>query len=260
MNIYETLLIEVKDGVAIVKINRPEALNALNAQVIDDLSDAFGAIRRDDAIRAVMLTGEGKAFVAGADIAAMRELDTVHGRDFMIKLQAVADQIEMVEKPVVAAINGYALGGGCELALACDVRFASEKAKFGQPEVNLGIIPGGGGTQRLPRLIGKGIAKYLIFSGETIDAQEALRIGLVEKVFPPETLYEETEAFLRTVLSKAPLAVRMAKSAINHGMNTDLRTGVAFEAEAMTIAFGSEDRIEGMTAFLEKRPPDFKNK
>jgi enoyl-CoA hydratase len=260
MGEYKTILVDVNDDIAVVKINRPEALNALNVNVMDDLEDAFIHIARADDIRAVILTGEGKAFVAGADIAAMSKMSTMEGRDFMLKGQALNALIEGIEKPVVAAVNGFALGGGCELAMACDVRFASEKAKFGQPEVNLGIIPGAGGTQRLPRLVGKGMAKYLIYSAEIIDAAEALRIGLVEKVFPADDLLPQAIAWLKQVLSKAPIAVRMAKVAIGNGVNMDIKSAIAFEAEAMTAAFSSEDRVEGMTAFVEKRPAVFKNK
>jgi len=260
MKDYSTLLIEQKGGIAIVKVNRPEALNALNETVIEELSDVFGEIEADDSIGVAILTGEGRSFVAGADIAAMKEMTAIEGRAFMLKGQAMMQKIESLGKPVIAAINGFALGGGCELAMACDFRFASEKAKFGQPEVSLGIIPGFGGTQRLPRLVGKGMAKLLIYSGEMITAGEAKAIGLVERVYPPEELLAETEKFAGLILSKAPIAVASAKAAINNGMNADLPTGIAFEAEASVAPFGSEDRIEGMGAFLEKRTAAFKNK
>ncbi|MDR1954229.1 MAG: enoyl-CoA hydratase/isomerase family protein [Clostridiales Family XIII bacterium] len=260
MKEYKTLRIDVNDDIAVVKINRPEALNALNGDVIDDLEDAFIHIAQADEVKAAILTGEGKAFVAGADIAAMGKMSTMAGRDFMQRGQSVMALIESIEKPVVAAVNGFALGGGCELAMACDVRFASEKAKFGQPEVNLGIIPGFGGTQRLPRLVGKGMAKYLIYSAEIIGAEEALRIGLVEKVFPADELLPQAAAWLKQVLGKAPIAVRMAKVSINNGVNMDIKSAIAFEAESMTAAFSSEDRVEGMSAFVEKRPAAFKNR
>ena len=177
-----------------------------------------------------------------------------------IQGQKVMELIENINKPVIAAVNGFALGGGCELAMACDVRFASEKAKFGQPEVNLGIIPGYGGTQRLPRLVGKGMAKYLIYSAELISAQEAKEIGLVQKVVPAEELMAEAEKFARTIMAKAPVAIKMAKVAINNGMNLDLNSGVAYEAEAYTSTFVSSDRVEGMRAFVEKREAQFKGK
>ena len=260
MTEYSTLIFEQKGQIGIVKVNRPEALNALNATVLEELSGIFGEIEADDSIGIAILTGEGRAFVAGADIAAMKEMSTLEGRAFMIKGQAVMQKIETLSKPVIAAVNGFALGGGCELAMACDFRFASEKAKFGQPEVNLGIIPGFGGTQRLPRLVGKGMAKMLIFGAEMIGAEEAKAIGLVEKVFPPDDLLPETEKFAELILTKAPIAVRLAKVAINNGMNVDLPTGVSFEAESTVAPFGSEDRIEGMGAYLEKRQPEFKDK
>ena len=260
MNEYSTLLFEQKGRLGIVKVNRPEALNALNETVLSELSMIFKEIEDDDSIEITILTGEGRAFVAGADIAAMKEMNTLDGRDFMIKGQAVMNQIEATTKPVIAAVNGFALGGGCELAMACDFRFASDKAKFGQPEVGLGIIPGFGGTQRLPRLVGKGMAKMLTFSAELIGGEEAYRIGLVEKVFPAEELMAETEKYAEIILSKAPIAVRSAKTAINNGMNTDLLTGVNFEGEATTAPLASEDRAEGMGAFLEKRTPEFKGK
>jgi enoyl-CoA hydratase len=254
---YNCILFEEKEGVCFVTINRPEMLNPLNDATLEELGDAFARIEESKTIGAVVLTGAGKAFVAGADIAHMSKLSANKGREMMIRGQRVMESIESCGKPVIAAVNGFALGGGCELAMACDIRLASEKAKFGQPEVGLGIIPGFGGTQRLPRLVGKGMAKYLIFSAEIIDAQEALRIGLVERVCPAEDLMAEAEKLARTIMSKSAVAVRMAKLAINTGMNLDLRSGVAFEAEAIAWAFAGKDRVEGMTAFLEKRPPRF---
>ena len=260
MKRFSTLKYKQKGRIGIVTINRPEALNALNATVLSELSEIFDKLDADDSVGIVILTGEGRAFVAGADIAQMKEMSMLEGRDFMIKGQAVMSKIENLCKPVIAAVNGFALGGGCELAMACDFRFASEKAKFGQPEVNLGIIPGFGGTQRLPRLVGKGMAKMMIFSAEMISGEEAKAIGLAEKVFPAEDLMAETEKFAELILSKSPIGVRLAKVAINNGMNTDLPTGINFEAEALVTPFGSEDRHEGMGAFLEKRPAEFKNK
>ena len=260
MKQYNTLLFENKNGIGIVKVNRPDALNALNDEVLSELSEIFDELLVDDAVNVVILTGEGRSFVAGADIAAMSKMSALEGRDFMIKGQAVMQKIEVFEKPVIAAVNGFALGGGCELAMACDVRFASEKAKFGQPEVGLGIIPGFGGTQRLSRLIGKGAAKMMIFGAEIYSAEDAKSYGLVEKVFPVETLMEEAEKFAEVIASKAPIAVKIAKIAINNGVNVDLPTGVNFEAEATVAPLCSEDRDEGMAAFLEKRAPEFKNK
>ena len=220
----------------------------------------FRAIDKDDEVRVAIVTGEGRSFIAGADIAQMSELNGTEGRDMTIQGQKVMELIESINKPVIAAVNGFALGGGNELAMACDIRIASEKAKFGQPEVNLGIIPGYGGTQRLPRLVGKGMAKKLIYSAEMIDAQEAYRIGLVDEVVPAEELMEAAEKLAKTIMSKAPIAIKMAKVAINNGINTDLTIGVQFEAESYTSTFVSEDRVEGMKAFVEKRPAEFKNK
>ena len=257
---YKNILFEVKENIGYVTINRPNALNALNSDVLIELDHVFRYISTAEEVKCVIVTGAGRAFVAGADISQMSELNTSEGRDMAIQGQRVMDFIENMDKPVIAAVNGFALGGGCELSMACDIRFASEKAKFGQPEVNLGIIPGYGGTQRLPRYVGKGMAKYLIFGAEMIDAHEAYRIGLVQKVVPPEELMPEAEKFAKMVVGKAPIAVKMAKTAINNGINLDLRSGVAFEAEAYVSTFCSDDRVEGMKAFVEKREPSFKNK
>jgi enoyl-CoA hydratase len=257
---FKNLNYEVKEGIAFVTINRPSSLNALNNEVLDELYSAFTGADNDPEVNAVIITGEGKAFVAGADIAEMAKLSTLEGRAMMIKGQNIMNYIESMNKPVIAAVNGFALGGGCELAMACDIRIASEAARFGQPEVNLGIIPGFGGTQRLPRLVGKGMGKYLIMTGEMIDAQEAYRIGLVERVVPAEELMGSAEKVARTIMSKAPIAIRAAETAINTGIGLDIRSGVAFEGEALVAPFSSEDRIEGMTAFLEKRPAKFRSK
>ncbi|MCI8645611.1 MAG: crotonase [Firmicutes bacterium] len=257
---YETIKYEVSGGIGYITINRPKAMNALNGQVLDEIYAACTEIEKDDAVKAVILTGEGKAFVAGADIAQMNQLDAVGGRALMIKGHKVMNYIEAIEKPFIAAVNGFALGGGCELAMACDIRVASEKAKFGQPEVNLGILPGFGGTQRLPRLVGKGMAKYLIMTADMINAEEALRIGLVEKVASPEDLIPTCEKIAQTIMSKAPIAIGIAKSTINNGYDLDMRAASTLEIEAFTSAFASEDKTEGMTAFLEKREAEFKNK
>ncbi len=258
---YQNLIYEVKDGIAYVTVNRPKALNALSNEVLDELYAAFTALNKDPEVQIAILTGAGeKAFVAGADISEMVGLTTLEGRAMMIKGQNVMNLIESIDKPVIGAINGFALGGGCELAMACDIRIASEKAKFGQPEVNLGIIPGFGGTQRLPRLVGKGMGKYLIMTAEMIDAQEAYRIGLVEKVVPAEELLGAAEKVAKTIMSKAPIAIKAAKLAVNKGISLDIETGVAFEGEALVAPFSSDDRKEGMSAFLEKRPAVFQNK
>jgi len=259
MEEYNNVLYRVEDSIAFITLNRPKALNALNTETLGELDAAVSAAGKDENVKAVVITGEGRAFVAG-DISQMRGLTVQEGRNMTILGQEVFTRIENLDKPVIAAVNGFALGGGCELAMACDIRVASDKAKFGQPEVNLGIIPGYGGTQRLPRLVGKGAAKYLIFTGEMISAEEAFRIGLADKVVPAEELMDSVIALAKVIMSKAPIAIKMAKHAINNGLNVDLKSGVAYEAEAYTTTFSTEDRVEGMSAFLEKRQAEFKNK
>lgn len=257
---YETIKYEVSGGIGYVTINRPKAMNALNGQVLDELYTAFYEIAKDEAVKAAIVTGEGKAFVAGADIAQMKELDSVGGRALIAKGHSVMNFIEAIEKPVIAAVNGFALGGGCELAMACDIRIASEKAKFGQPEVNLGITPGFGGTQRLPRLVGKGMAKYMIMTADMVDAAEAHRIGLVEKVVPVDALMDTCKALAEKIMSKAPIAVGISKTLINNGYDLDMRAASALEVEGFTSSFGSQDKQEGMAAFLDKREAEFRNK
>lgn len=257
---FETLKYEVKNGIAYIVINRPQLMNALSVEVLDELMAAFDAADKDPEAKIVILTGEGRAFAAGADISQMLELTGIEGQEMMKHGARVMNFIESIRKPVIAAVNGFALGGGCELAMACDIRIASEKARFGLPEVNLGVIPGFGGTQRLPRLIGKGMGKYLIMTGEYINADEAYRLGLVEKVVAPEALMSACEAIAGKIMKKAPIAIKTAKSVINNGIMLDLAAGVALEGEACGIPFSSEDRIEGMTAFLEKREARFNNK
>ena len=257
---YNNLKYEVKDGICYITINRPQAMNALNDEVLDELHAAFAAFEADANAKAAILTGEGKAFVAGADIAQMHSLDAVGGRAMMIKGHNVMNYMESIEKPIIAAVNGFALGGGCELAMACDFRIASEKAKFGQPEVGLGIIPGFGGTQRLPRLVGKAMGKYLIMTAEMITAQRAFEIGLCEKVVAPEELIGAAEELAKVIMSKAPIAIAAAKKAVNVGYGMDMQTASAWEIECFTAPFASADKTEGMGAFLEKRAPEFKNK
>lgn len=250
-----------EEGLAIITVNRPQALNALNAETLGELKAAVLAADEDPTVRVLIITGAGaKAFVAGADIAQMRDLSPLEGRTMTMLGQEVFATIENLAKPVIAAVNGFALGGGCELAMACDIRVASATAKFGQPEVNLGIIPGFAGTQRLSRLIGKGRAKYYIFTGQMMTAQEAFDLGLVDKVVEPDALLDTCRAIAKTIMTKAPVAVMMAKKAVNHGLDMDLRSAVAYEAEAYTTCFATDDRIEGMTAFLEKRPARFAGK
>ncbi|QSX07021.1 enoyl-CoA hydratase/isomerase family protein [Sedimentibacter sp. zth1] len=259
MSNYNFVKLEKKNNIGYVIINRPEALNALNQKVLSDIMGAFNEIRKDDDIKVVILTGEGRSFVAGADIAQMKEQDMLDGREFIVYGQSVMNVLENFDKPIIAAVNGFALGGGCELAMSADIRIASVKAKFGQPEVGLGIIPGFGGTQRLSRLIGKGNAKYLIYTADIINAEEAYRMGLVQKIVEPEKLIEECENIANKIIGKAPVAIKMAKKSIDNGSNVDINTGVNYEAEAFATCFATDDRIEGMTAFLEKRQANFKN-
>jgi len=258
---YETIAYEAKDRIALVTINRPDKLNALNLQAKSELKKIFEQIKNDPNIDIVILTGSGeKAFVAGTDIAELTELDTGTGKTFAESGQSVFNLIENLGKPVIAAVNGYALGGGCELALACHIRIASENAKFGQPEVNLGVIPGYGGTQRLARLIGKGWAMEMILTGDQIDAQEALKVGLVNKVVPLAELIKTAEAVAQKIISKGQVAIRLALKAINMTQETNLTDGLALEASLFGVCCGSEDFKEGTKAFLEKRKPAFKNK
>lgn len=258
---YENILTEVSEGIMTITVSRPKALNALNTATLENLDRAVGDAEADDSVRVVIVTGSGeKAFVAGADIAEMSELSTLAGREMALLGQRVFSHIENIDKPVIAAVNGYALGGGCELAMCCDIRVAAENAKFGQPEVNLGIIPGFGGTQRLPRLVGKGMAKYLIMTGETVDASEALRIGLVDRVAPQTELMDCARGIAQTIMKKAPVAVCLAKHAINRGLDMDLASGIAYEAEAFATTFSTVDRVEGMKAFLAKKAADFQGK
>jgi len=261
MSEYVNLLLEVNDGIAIVTINRPKALNALNAATIYELDKMFDELGANSAVKAVIVTGSGeKSFVAGADITEMQSMSAIEGRNWGKLAQAVFNKIENLPKPVIAAVNGFALGGGCELSMACDIRIASEKAKFGQPEVSLGIPPGFGGTQRLPRLVGKGRAKEMLFTGDMIDAAEACKIGLANKVVEPEELMNTAKAMAQKIMSRAPVAVQVCKSAVNEGLDVDLESGIAYEAEIFGLCFATDDQKEGMTAFVEKRKPNFTGK
>jgi enoyl-CoA hydratase len=258
---YQTLLVDVKDGVATVTVNRPDKLNALNDQVVADLHAAVAALRADRAVRGVILTGAGpKAFVAGADIGDLATQGVMDGRQRALNGQAVLSALEIMGKPVLAAVNGFALGGGCELAMACHIRIAAEHAKFGQPEVKLGITPGYGGTQRLPRIVGKGRALHLLLSGEMIDAQEALRIGLVTKVVPADQLMAEAEKLMRTILANGPVAVALTIEAVHQGLEMTLAEGLQLEANVFGLVAATQDMKEGLTAFLEKRPARFAGK
>src|SRR2546427_7669689 len=257
----ENLLYEKKGAIAYVTLNRPKVLNALNQATWTDLRTAFEDARDDDAVRGVILTGAGdKAFIAGADISELAQVTAVEAEKSSSYGQAVLNLIENLGKPVIAAVNGFALGGGCETAMACTIRVASEYAKFGQPEVKLGLIPGGGGTQRLPRLVGKGRALQLILSGETISAQEAYRIGLVNEIAPAADLIPRAEAILQQIFANAPLAVKFSLEAVNQGLETSQAEGLALEASFFGLCAGTEDKKEGTAAFLEKRPAQFKGR
>lgn len=256
---FENLLFEERGALALVTVNRPKVLNALNMATMSELREAFTAIRGDVATRVAILTGAGeKAFVAGADIGELNKQDPVQAKEYTHRGQAVLDLIENLGKPVICAVNGFALGGGCEIAMACSFRIASENAKFGQPEVKLGIIPGYGGTQRLPRLVGKGVAMQLVLAGEMISAQEALRIGLVNEVVAPAELMPRCEAIAQKIIANAPLAVQYCMEAVNKGMDVPLHEGLYLEAVLFGLACATEDKKEGTSAFLEKRVPQFK--
>ena len=259
---YRHILFQVEEsGIALLTLNRPEKLNALSGAVIGELADAFGCVASEPGIRAAIVTGAGeKSFVAGADIAELAALSPYEARVFALRGQAVLRQLETCGKPSVAAVNGFALGGGLELAMACTVRFASENAKLGQPEVKLGIIPGYGGTQRLPRLVGRGRAFELLLSGETILAAEAYRIGLVNAVVPQAELLDYCRGWLAKVLANGPLAVGLVLDAVDTGLDSGLDEGLRFEAAAFGVALATEDCREGTRAFLEKRPAVFTGK
>jgi len=258
---YNNILLEKEDNLATLTINRPKVMNALNFDTIREIETALESIKDDPEVKVLIITGAGdKAFVAGADIAFMQSLSAVETRQLAAYGQKVFRMIELIEKPVIAAINGFALGGGCELAMACDIRLASENALFGQPEVNLGLTPGWGGTQRMPRLIGEGRAKELIFTGDTIKADEAYRIGLVNHVYPQESLMEEAKKLAKKIMAKAPLAVGFSKFQINKGLQTDLDTAMGIESDLFGFCFATEDHNEGIEAFLAKRKPSFKGK
>ena len=247
------VLLEKSGRIATLTFSRPEALNALNQATLVELSNAIAAVERDDNISVLVLTGAGRAFIAGADIAEMRGLEAVEGRRFSNLGSSVLLRLQDIPRPTIAAINGFALGGGCEVAMSCDIRIASDKAKFGQPETGLGIIPGFGGTQRLPRIVGMSRAKELMFTSRTIDAQEALSIGLVDQVVAPEDLMPTVYSLAEQIAENAQHAVRAVKRVVNMGMQCDLGTALTLESEAIGICFSTDDQEEGMTAFLEKR-------
>jgi enoyl-CoA hydratase len=257
---YETLLVERRGRVAVITINRPQKLNALNIQTRAEGAAALDELREDESVRVVVITGAGeKAFVAGADIAEFEGRTAVTQRDVMLG-RSLFTAVDTFPKPVIAMINGFCLGGGCELALSCDLRVASETARFGQPEINLGIIPGGGGTQRLTRLVGEGKAMELILTGDMIDAQHAYNLGLVNLVVPAADLEAKTLELANRIAEKSPVALRMAKEAVKTAARANLDEGLRREIDLFALTFSSEDKNEGVRAFLEKRKPDFKGK
>lgn len=258
---YQNILFDIEDGVGIVTINRPKALNALNTATLKELKNVFEKIAKDKKVRAVVITGSGeKAFVAGADISEMAKYNPLKADEFATLGQGVTVAIENCPKPVIAAVNGFALGGGTELAMSCDFIYAGANARFGQPEIKLGIIPGFGGTQRLARLAGKAIAKELVLTGDMIDAEEARRIGLVNKLFPPEMLLDEAKKTARRIAAFSQVAVRASIDTINKGLDVDLPNGLLLERQAFAILCSTKDQKEGMKAFIEKRKPEFKDK
>ena len=257
---YQTIRYEKNGNLAIAAINRPEALNALNGTVLQELSRVVAEVENDSEVRAFILTGEGRAFVAGADIGEQNALDVASARKFSQFGSSIFRRIEKLEIPTVAAVNGFCLGSGCELAMSFDMILASEKAKFGQPEVGLGITPGFSGTQRLPRRVGIAKAKELLFSGRMITAAEAEKIGLVNAVYPAEELMNATLDMARSFTKNAPVAIKYVKASVDRGMQMDIDGGIALENELYAMCFATEDCKEGLTAFLEKRPAEFKNK
>lgn len=257
---YQTIRYEKSGNIGIATINRPEALNALNSTVICELEQLIGEVEKDKDLAVFILTGEGRSFVAGADIGEQCPLDLTGGRAWGQRGSALFRRIEKLEIPTIAAVNGFALGGGCEIAMSCDIILASEKAKFGQPEVGLGITPGFSGTQRLPRRVGAAKAKELIFSGKMIKADEAKAIGLVNAVYAPEELMNGAMEMAQSFAKNAPIAVKYSKACIDRGLQMDIDDGIALENELFAMCFATADQTEGMTAFLEKRPATFQNK
>jgi enoyl-CoA hydratase len=257
---FKTLIFEKENGIGIITLNRPKAFNALNDELVKELGLLVDEIAADATVKAVIVTGGSKVFAAGGDINYMLNADPLIAEAFIGKCHEAMDKLENLDKPVIAAIAGMALGGGCELALACDIRIASEEAIFGQPEINLGIMPGAGGTQRLAKIVGMGWAKQLIYTGDNVKAAEALQIGLVTKVVSGEALMDEAKKLAGKLASKGTIAMRMAKKCINYGMSVDLKSGLLFEQKIWAFLFSTEDQKEGMKAFVEKRKPQFKDK
>lgn len=258
---YENLLYEVAGTTAIITVNRPKALNALNVKTLDELLEAIRAAAQDAAVRGLILTGGGdRAFIAGADIVEMSSMHPMAAKNFADKGHHVGEALETIPKVVIAAVNGFALGGGCEMALACDLIVASNKAKFGQPEVNLGVIPGFGGSQRLPRRIGVGAAGKMIYTGDMVDATEALRIGLADELVAPEELLPRAKALLEKIATKGPVAIGAAKELMRRGANMNLGDALSLESQHFSWLFSTDDQKEGMAAFMEKRTANFKGR
>lgn len=258
---YQNLLFEMRDSIGLITLNRPKALNALNTALLTELGLLLDEIAKNDEIKAVVITGSGdKAFAAGADIAEMQPMTAMQGRKFSENGMNAITKLETIPQPTIAAIHGFALGGGCEVTLACDIRVASTKAKFGQPEVNLGVTPGFGATQRLPRLVGAGIAKELLLTGDIIGAERAHAIGLVNHVVEPEQLLDKAFEIANKIAGKGQLSVRMTKQGVNEGMNMDVDRGLQYETELFALSFSTEDQKEGMAAFLDKRAAEFQGK
>ena len=257
---YNTIKYEVNEHIAKITMNRPKALNALNSEVLDELDKCLDEIKANNDLRVLIITGEGRSFIAGADIKEMSDLGGLEAKAFGNKGLSVFRKIETLPIPVIAAVNGFALGGGCELAMSCDIRIASNKALFGQPEVGLGLIPGFGGTQRLQRLVGQGWAKYIIYSAENIKADKALEIGLVQDVVEVEELEERVNTLAETIAKQAPIAVKLAKEAINQGAQVDIDQAMRIEENAFGLVFTTEDKNIGTQAFINKEKAEFQNK
>jgi enoyl-CoA hydratase len=257
---FTTVLVEEHDGIGLIKINRPDVLNAINDEMLTELSQAIDALENNKAIKVIVITGEGKAFIAGADIEHMKDMTPLQGKAFAEKGHTLLQKMEKSPLPIIAAVNGFALGGGCELVMACDVCIASQKAKFGQPEINLGIHPGFGGTQRLPRLVGRMKAKELLFTGDVIDADEALAVGLINKVVEPESLMTEALAMAEKIVHKPAVPVEFMKELVNMGLEIDLSTASALETLHFATCFSTHDQSEGMAAFLDKRKARFEDR
>ncbi len=256
---YETLVTEVQDKVALIRLNRPKALNALNSTLMGELTSSLEAFDQDDGVGAIVITGDDRAFAAGADIKEMSGKSSI---DMLLgeRISSSWDRIKAIKKPIIAAVSGWCLGGGNELAMACDMIVASESAKFGQPEINLGILPGAGGTQRLPRVVGKAVAMEMILNNRTLNAEEALQYGLANHVFPVETYLQEALKLAGEIAARAPVAIQLAKEAVNHSYETFLGEGVSDERRSFYLLFGTEDQKEGMKAFIEKREAEWKGK